>query len=112
MTATNYIPAGNPDQEEIDRLMAEYNRLAHAMQTGVGHVMQRDPKSTEPKMLRTGMNSALVSHSALVKLLFRKGVITELEYWTALVEEMRAEVQSYTDQLELMLGGKTKITLV
>lgn len=65
------------------------------MQSAVAYAMNSDPKETEPKHLRTGINAAMVEHGALVGLLIEKGVITIEEYYKALADKMEAEVESY-----------------
>lgn len=102
----------NEPNIEVKALIDEYNRLCHAMMTGVGYDLEYNRKQAEPKHVRSGINSALVSHSALAKLLMAKGLITDLEYWQAVVTEMDAEVKRYEASLEARTGGKTKIKLV
>jgi hypothetical protein len=87
-------------QEEIDILKREYLDLLHAVQTGVMYKMKLPgDKSTEPKMLRTGINTALVQEGAVVSLLIKKGIFTEQEYWESCVVYLRAEVKSYEEEL-------------
>jgi hypothetical protein len=81
-----------------------YLDACHGMQTGVKYEMEsaalrgaRDT-STEPKHLRVGVNSAMVSHAALVKLLVEKGILTEDEYITSQADTMEAEVALYEER--------------
>jgi hypothetical protein len=97
---------------EVQALIEEYDRLSHAMMTGVGHDVQLRPESTSAKHVRTGINAALVSHAALVRLLMEKRLITDVEYWRAAVEEMRREVERYEQILSESTGGRTSIRLV
>lgn len=85
-------------------LRRRYLAAMHAVQSGVAYAQQIDPKDGTPKHLRTGINSALVNDAALTKLLIAKGIITEVEYWTALVEEAEAEKQRYEEQLSAHYG--------
>jgi len=102
-----------PEDEKLLELQARYQRAAHAMQTGVAHEMNREPGPTAPKHLRVGVNSALVSHGALVRLLLQKGLITEVEYMEACCEGMEDEVRAYEERLHRLFGGgPTKITLL
>lgn len=94
-----------------DDLTARYNAAAHAMQSGVAMWMNYDAAETRPKDLRVGVNSALVSNGALVKLLVEKGIITDEEYMTSLIEMMEREVEDYRQRIEQHLGGTTKISL-
>lgn len=89
---------------EADRLFEEYARLTHAMQSGVAAEMRFHAGPTSPKHLRVGVNSAMVQHAALVKLLTEKGLITELEFLTALRDGMRAEVERYEKHLSDKYG--------
>ena len=99
--------------EKLQELRARYSRAAHAMQTGVAHELPVDPSSGNPKHLRVGVNSALVSHGALVRLLLQKGLITEVEYMEALCEGMEDEVRRYEELIHTLFGGgPTKITLL
>ena len=78
-----------------------YARAAHAMQTGVAYEMNkggRDP-ATEPKHLRVGINAAMADHEGLVRLLIRKGLITDEEYREAIADSMEAELKRYQDRM-------------
>lgn len=88
---------------------ARYMAAAHGMQSGVAAMMHHDPKPTEPKHLRVGVNSALSNSGALAKLLIAKGVITEEEYIIAVADQMEQERDSYAQLLAERLG--TKVTL-
>ena len=92
------------DETELKRLADELEVLQHAMQTGVGMKMAYSGRETTPKYLRVGINADMVFHGALVKLLVDKGVLTKLEYYTAIVEAMRNEVDSYRRWLSDYLG--------
>lgn len=92
MTINQTTPA-HPDR--VAALRAEWESLAHAMQAGVAFEQARGSEDGTPKHLRVGINAALSDHGALVALLIRKGVITELEYLDAIVEQMRDEVRAY-----------------
>lgn len=67
----------------------------HGVQSGVALKMNHDggPVSgeTSPKHLRTGVNAAMVEHSALTKLLIDKGVITVDEYQAELADSAERE---------------------
>jgi hypothetical protein len=87
---------------ESDR--QRYLDACHGMQTGVKWEMENDllrgvePHATTPKHLRVGVNSALVSHGALVKLLVEKGILTMDEYVTSQADAMEAEVALYEER--------------
>src|SRR5687768_12035238 len=96
----------------LEEKRERYLALCHAMQTGVAFKMEKDAKDTTPKHLRVGINAAMSDHGALVGLLFKKGIITEEEYYDALIESMEREVQMYQSKIEELYGaGPIKITL-
>jgi len=88
----------------------DYDKHAHAMQTGVGMKMGVDPSETSPKHLRVGINAAMSDQGGLVTLLIEKGLITKEEYLDAITTSMERESNSYKDYLEKHTGSK--ITLI
>ncbi len=94
------------DDKKREELTQEYATQCHRMQTGVAVLVDSDPKSTEPKHLRVGVNSAMVSGGALARLLIRKGIITEQEHLEVLVEEMKAEADRYEERVNKAFGGE------
>lgn len=90
-----------PFRESEER---RYLDACHAMQTGVMYEMETAAlrgarhESSEPKHLRAGINSAMVSHGALVKLLVEKGILTWDEYVTSQADAMEAEVVLYEER--------------
>lgn len=96
---------------KLDDLKRRYQVAAHAVQSGVAMDLNDDPASGTPKHLRTGVNLAMVDHGALVRLLIKKGLITEEEYFTELVAGAEDEQRAYEQKLTARYGGKTKITL-
>jgi len=75
---------------------ALYERLAHAMQSGVAFSMNESVNGdTEPKHLRVGINAAMSDHGALVGMLIHKGIIDEEEYLDAIIAGMRREIETY-----------------
>jgi hypothetical protein len=87
-----------------------YEEACYAMQAGVG-LREKLGRSNEttPKHLRVGVNSAMVEHSALARLLVAKGVITEAEYSEALAEGMREEVALYERGLTEEIGKRVTL---
>lgn len=81
-----------------------YAAAAHAMQTCVAIEMAIDPKPTEPKHLRVGVNSAMVCDGALATLLIEKGLFTLEEYTAALAASMEREVAGYRERLGIPNG--------
>ncbi len=92
----------NDDEKNKALIIIEYQNLCHAMQTGVGMEQRLGSSDGSPKHFRVGINAAMINHAAMVKLLITKGVISELEYFTALRDGMKEEVKKY----EAVLGVK------
>lgn len=88
-----------------------YAKAAHAMQTGVAYVMDKEPAETTPKHLRVGVNSAMVDASAVAKLLISKGIFTEEEYVKAIADAMEAERDLYQDRVNRLFGTPGTIKL-
>lgn len=100
---------------KLDDLQRRYLAAAHAVQAGVQMELNDDPptrsgSAASPKMLRTGINLAMVEHGALVRLLIAKGLITHEEYMAELVAGVEDEQRQYEERLSARLGSK--ITLV
>jgi hypothetical protein len=88
---------------------ARYIAAAHAMQSGVAMEMNYRSQPTEPKHLRVGINSAMVDHSALAKILIDKGIITDAEYMKALADAMEAEKLRYEKHISELVGRKVTL---
>ena len=91
--------------------LTEYRRLGHAIQTGVGYEHEYGSQDGTPKHLRTGLANVMSDFGSLGRLLIAKGLITEAEYFEAILEGLRQEVAEYERRLTARLGGTTKITL-
>ena len=90
----------------IEEDKRRYEAATHGMQSGVAFKMTCDPAETNPKHLRVGINSAMVEHAALAKLLVDKGVITWDEYWRSLADAMERERDLYREYLRVTLGAE------
>lgn len=93
------------EPSELDQLKEQYKRLLHAMQTGVAYSMEFDPAETTPKHLRVGVNSSLRSTYAVVALLVEKGIITEEEYFTKMIQALQQDVADYQEKISARYGG-------
>lgn len=98
-----------------DEFQRRYMAAAHAVQAGVAMEMNDDPPTNSgspvsPKMLRTGINMAMVEHGALVRVLIAKGLFTEAEYFAELVKGVEDEQRQYEERLSARYHAK--ITLV
>lgn len=76
------------------------------MQSGVAAEMHFNSSPTDPKHLRVGVNAAMTDHAGFVKLLIRKGVITEEEYLDAITGSMNEEVERYEKHLSKQYNKK------
>lgn len=106
------------DKDRVHALQHDYLDLIHAVQTGCEYGvagMHGDPRHASQdqwaiqKRLRVGVNSAIISQGALVKLLVAKGVITELEYWESIVAEFRDAVAGYEAELGKKFGSQVRL---
>jgi hypothetical protein len=94
----------------VEEFTIKYEQLAHAIQTGVAYNHNFGSEDGTPKHLRTGVNLIMTDHASLVELLTKKGIITESEYFEAVIEGLNKEVARYEARLQRQLNG-TKITL-
>jgi hypothetical protein len=85
-----------------------YVKAARAVQSGVKADMETDTSGSKgastPKQLRTGLNLAMADQGSLAKLLIDKGVITEAEYFDAIVEGTEREQARYEQILTERFG--------
>ena len=84
--------------------LRRHAQAAHAMQSGVAVEMGIDSAPTSPKHLRVGVNAAMADHAGLVRLLIKKGLITEEEYYGSIADSMEAEKTRYEEHLTKQLG--------
>ncbi len=93
------------ERTEMQQAQDRYLTAMHAMQSGVSVKQGLSPSETEPKHLRVGVNSTMMQQSALVGLLINKGIITELEWFTALADGAENEVKLYEQEISKITGG-------
>jgi hypothetical protein len=72
-----------------------YYTLAHAVQSAIASCMAIGWTGAEPKHLRVGIDTMKSDQGALTKLLLDKGVITEDELESYLLEGLENEIKSY-----------------
>jgi 3-deoxy-D-manno-octulosonic-acid transferase len=102
----NDVPESESEMgQQQDR--QRYLDAMHAVQTGVDYEQQRHPDT--PKHLRVGINSALITASAIARLLIDKGVFTEEEYWAKLVVVAEEEKTEYEKRLSERYGIKVDL---
>jgi hypothetical protein len=93
------------ESKRVQELQAELLRQQHRMQTGVSYSVGWS-QETSPKHLRVGINSAMVEHAALVKLLIKEELIDEVQYYEALIAAMKEEADEYEREISQRLGAK------
>lgn len=74
-----------------------YEQALHGVQSGVAYEMNWPDRqsATEPKHLRTGLNSVMATNSAIAQLLIDKGILTKKEYAETVRLAMNEELASY-----------------
>lgn len=78
-----------------------YIAASHAVQSAIAYDMVNGGRQTEPKHMRTGIDTTKADFGALTRLLIAKGVFTEEELWEALADGMEREVAEYHQRLKL-----------
>jgi len=97
------------EEERKDAAYRRYGKAMHAVQSGVAFMIENgDGKEVEPKHLRVGVASALNANGAIVKLLMRKGLISEAEYAEMLAEYAEKDQASYERAAAALTGAKVK----
>jgi hypothetical protein len=105
-------PDGFGRSPECGIMTARSMDLLHKVQTAIkvlrdweaSHGVPEDHRSTGPKHLRVGVDSAMVQHGALVGLLIEKGVIKLKDYMETEIEFLEREVEGYRARLKEQLG--------
>lgn len=89
-----------------EEFLVKYEQLAHSVQSAIKFELSRD--ASDPKYhykhLRTGLNCVMADHGSLGRLLVKKGLITQDEYFEATLEGMELEVQRTTENVRKNLG--------
>jgi hypothetical protein len=91
-------PDASPMTDREKVAIQRYRDAYHAVQSGVAFEMAHgNNKAAEPKHLRVGINGAMCDHTALVRLLVSKGILTREEYTEAIADEMEREQRRYEE---------------
>jgi hypothetical protein len=94
----------------VDGLEGEIQHHQHAVQSAVKFLLtiqkHGDMSECSPKHLRVGVNSALIDSSAVAKVLIDKGIISEVEYFTAVRDLWRNEHALYRDRARALTGDQ------
>ena len=104
---TEHSYAKNLSQICEERLGSK--QFVNIMMLGVAYQLGRDAKETQPKHLRVGVNSSLITSEAIARLPVAKGIFTELEHAIAQADAMEREVARYEAQIEKHLGKPVKL---
>lgn len=98
--------------DDTPRNTLSYDAALHGVQAGAGLDLHRqypnlsDEEVRRLKHLRVGIDSAMVNDAALVRLLVKKGLITEAEYAEEVRLEANRELDRYEDRLSAAVGSK------
>lgn len=106
-------------KESRNKKFELYEKLAHAVQSGVAYTLaidhpevediNKDDNLREHKHLRTGIDTSKADLGALVSLLIEKGLFTEDEYIDSLVMYMLNEKRRYEESLSKHYGKKVTL---
>lgn len=94
--------------EEKAEKMEEYARQAHRVQSGIAYLS--DKTDQQPKHLRVGLNLRAAEHGGLVELLIAKGLITEVEYWDAMIKGVADEAERLRYELRNSSAYPSKVS--
>ena len=88
-------------------LQLSYETAVHGIQTAIAYDIERGRKATEPKHMRTGVDTCKAEMRGLAELLISKGVITVPEY----CEFMRLAVNEEVAMREAEVKRNTGIDI-
>jgi hypothetical protein len=79
-----------------------YRDALHGVQSAISYEMEMGiGRATHPKHLRVGVDSAMISDAAVVRLLIEKGVFTEEEFEESLRLQANYELDSYQQKYKV-----------
>jgi DNA-binding ferritin-like protein (Dps family) len=84
-------------------------QLLHAVQSGIAMTIEKGSTRATPKHLRVGVDNSIIMHSAICKLLFAKGIITEDEYLDQYIELLEEEVDKEEKTLSEVFGADIRL---
>lgn len=102
-----------------DEFLREYEKYAHRQQSALaflqggveeGLIPPEHTKSMTGKHLRVGVNNALAEIGALGGLLIKKGIITEQEYFKAMLEGVEREADRCEEEARAIAGFRSRIS--
>lgn len=91
--------------------MKEYVGIGHAIQTGILLELEHENQTAQNmfKHLRTGLNLVMSDHGSLGRLLVKKGLITQEEYFTTVLEGLKTELESLEKKLSERFGHEVHL---
>jgi hypothetical protein len=101
---------GDDAEGRKEAARARYLAAAHAVQSGIAFLMQRNARLGDPKHLRVGIDTMKVEQGALATLLIARGVFTEVEYFEAMADAMEREKAGNEVQLTEMYGRRVTLS--
>jgi hypothetical protein len=99
----------DPLTESEQTNIFEYEAQLHRVQTAIA--FGADSHMLTPKQMRVGIDSAHVSHAALVELLVDKGIIERADFFAALRKAAEREGDRWEKSLQEHLGTPRAKTL-
>lgn len=104
---------GRSEDEVKATLWHRYTNALGRCQTGVAFYEGRveaglDERFTaiEPKHLRVGITSTQIDHAALMRLLFKRGIVTEIEYLEELADEAERAADEWQEKVRQTLDAE------
>jgi hypothetical protein len=93
-------------KQQIEEAWRRYLAACHAVQTATAFEIETKglpAAGASPKHLRVGISTQKVEMGALVGLLIRKGLMTELEWFTSIAAAMEQEKATLESNLPFKL---------
>lgn len=89
---------------DIERYLRAMQGVQSAIAWAMTHPDREVNKLVEPKHLRVGVDSSMISHLALAKLLIAKGLFTLQEYEEAMADAAEEELMNWENQASQAAG--------
>lgn len=94
------------DEARKLRAKERYETAAHRVQSAIA--AHPNPRQCEPKHMRVGVDMSKSDQGGLAKLLLKKGVFSEAEYFEAMADAAEEEAQRYEDELSVLYGANVR----
>lgn len=91
-------------KKSVEELSSVIEPMSHAIQSYTAYMLHRNPSSSSPKHLRTGIDLTKAEMGGLAVLFVRKGIITNEEYLAAIVEGLEEENNRNENEVGVKFG--------